>query len=181
MSTRSLIILGATGDLTRRLLLPALDGVLEHLESTDVDTELELIGAGHCADGADEWNAMVASAFGDGPMRTHTRLASRYVSADATRVDDLRRIIDSAMHTPILYFALPPAVTEEAIEALASMTLPAGTRLVLEKPFARDLESAELLNERLAALAPESSIHRDGHQPSWPAFCQSNIRSGMER
>jgi len=163
MSTRSLIILGATGDLTRRLLLPALDGVLSQLESAGVDTELELIGAGHSDEGAAEWSEMVASTLGEGPLREQTRSGTRFESVDATRVDDLRRVIESAAHPPILYFALPPAITEEAVEALASITLPQGTRLAIEKPFARDLDSAASLNERLAALAPESCIHRVDH------------------
>ena len=163
MSTRSLIILGATGDLTRRLLLPALDGVLAQLESAGVDTELELIGAGHSDEGADDWNEMVASTLGEGALRDQTRSGARFESVDATSVDDLRRVIESAAHPPILYFALPPAITEKAVEALASITLPKGTRLALEKPFARDLDSAASLNERLAALAPESCIHRVDH------------------
>lgn len=163
MSTRSLIILGATGDLTKRLLLPALDDVLAQRESADVDTELDIIGAGHSDEGAAAWNEMVASTLGDGPLREQTRAGARFDTVDATSADDLRRVIESASHTPIVYFALPPAITEKAVAALASIELPEGTRLAIEKPFARDRDSAASLNERLAALAPESCIHRVDH------------------
>lgn len=163
MSTRSLIILGATGDLTKRLLLPALDDVLAQRESAEIDSELELIGAGHSDEGAAEWNEMVASTLGDGPLRGQTRAGARFESVDATSADDLRRVIETATHRPILYFALPPAVTEKAVAALASIELPEGTRLAIEKPFARDHDSAVALNERLAALVPESSIYRVDH------------------
>ncbi len=163
MSSRSLIILGATGDLTSRLLLPALDGLLEQLESEGHGLELELIGTGHDPDGASTWSTAVSSRLGRGELRTAVRESTRFEVVDATSADDLGRIIASAAHPPILYFALPPAITEKAISALGSVDLPEGTLLALEKPFARDERSAADLNRRLSALAPESRIHRIDH------------------
>ncbi|MDO9590385.1 MAG: glucose-6-phosphate dehydrogenase, partial [Microcella sp.] len=163
MTSRSLIILGATGDLTSRLLLPALDGVLAQVEADDRDLELELIGAGHDADSAAVWHTAMTESLGTGDCRDAVRASSRFEVVDATSADDLRRVIGSAAHTPILYFALPPAITEQAIEALSSVELPEGTRLALEKPFARDAKSAAALNGRLSDLAPESRIHRIDH------------------
>lgn len=163
MSSRSLIILGATGDLTRRLLLPALDGVLASLEAQADDGELELIGAGHDSGAGLEWASTVAGAFGGGSLRDRVAASTRFEQVDATSAADLQRVIGSARHAPILYFALPPAVTERAIDALETVELPADTRLALEKPFARDEESAAVLNARLDALVPESRIHRIDH------------------
>ena len=163
MSSRSLIILGATGDLTRRLLLPALDGVLASLEAQADESELELIGAGHDPDAGLEWVRTVAAALGGGALRDRVAGSTRFEPVDATSADDLQRVIDSAQHAPILYFALPPAVTERAIDALATIELPAETRLALEKPFARDEATARALNARLDALMPESRIHRIDH------------------
>ena len=163
MSSRSLIILGATGDLTRRLLLPALDGVLASLEAQADESDLELIGAGHDPDAGLEWVSTVAGALGGGALRDRVAGSTRFEPVDATSADDLRRVIGSAAHAPILYFALPPAVTERAIDALATIELPAETRLALEKPFARDEVTARALNARLDALVPESRIHRIDH------------------
>lgn len=163
MSSRTLIILGATGDLTRRLLLPALDGVLANLEAQGDDLTLELIGAGQDAEAGREWTAVVDETLGSGELRKRARAVARFEHVDATSSADLQRVVSTATHPLILYFALPPAVTERAIEALAEVQLPAQTRLALEKPFARDEASAAALNERLGALVPESSIHRIDH------------------
>ncbi len=163
MSSRSLIILGATGDLTSRLLLPALDGLLEQVESDGRDLDLELIGAGHSADSESEWTAALSASLGSGPARDAVRESARFAVVDATSTDELREVIASAAHTPILYFALPPAITEQAIDALSSIDLPEGTRLALEKPFARDAATAAALNSRLASITAESHIHRVDH------------------
>ena len=62
-----------------------------------------------------------------------------------------------------VYFALPPRVSQLACEALAPEDVPAGTRLVMEKPFGSDEQSARHLNKTLAALVPEDHIHRVDH------------------
>ena len=163
MTSRSLIILGATGDLTTRLLLPALDGVLAGLESEGEEVEVELIGAGHDADAGAGWVDTVRSSLSSGPLRDHVISTTRFEVVDATSSSDLAQVLASAAHPPILYFALPPAVTERAVDALSTVELPPGTRLALEKPFARDAASAAALNERLDALVSESRIHRIDH------------------
>lgn len=160
MTSRSLIILGATGDLTTRLLLPALDGVLASREADGDESEFELIGAGHDAAAGADWADTVTSSLSSGPLRDQVISTTRFEEVDATSSSDLTRVLASAAHPPILYFALPPAVTERAIDALSTVDLPSDTRLALEKPFARDAASAAALNERLAALLPESRIHR---------------------
>ena len=62
-----------------------------------------------------------------------------------------------------VYFALPPQISQLACEALAPEQVPAGTRLVMEKPFGSGEESARHLNKTLAALVPEDHIHRVDH------------------
>lgn len=62
-----------------------------------------------------------------------------------------------------VYFALPPTVTIAACEGLSPSDLPPDTRLVLEKPFGHDLESARTLNRTLAALVPEEQVFRVDH------------------
>ncbi|HEY5821705.1 MAG TPA: glucose-6-phosphate dehydrogenase [Propionibacteriaceae bacterium] len=160
----SLLLLGASGDLASRLLMPALGQLF------DVEPErrsIVLIGAG--AEELDEqaWLDRVRASFVSAEVSDATLEAvlatTRYHRADVTRADDLTRLIAEAPETPALYFALPPAVTEKACVALADVRLPEGTLLVLEKPFGTDQVSAAALNAQLATLVPETQIHRVDH------------------
>jgi glucose-6-phosphate 1-dehydrogenase len=89
--------------------------------------------------------------------------ATSYHQADVTKAEDLQRLIDKATAAPAIYFALPPAVTAKACDALGEVNLPVGTVLVLEKPFGIDEDSAKALNTRLAKLVPEERTFRVDH------------------
>ena len=58
----------------------------------------------------------------------------------------------------VLYFALPPAVSMRACEALSTFPLPANLSLAIEKPFGTDAASAHAFNELLARLVPEGEV-----------------------
>src|SRR4051812_36838493 len=102
----TLVILGAGGDLTARLLLPGLASLL----ASPRGTEVLVIGAGvePMTDAA--WAARVEEAFAQHPSAVATRVAkaSRYVQADATAPADLERIFAATTGRVALYFALPP-------------------------------------------------------------------------
>ena len=61
------------------------------------------------------WRARVAAAFATvratGPRVDEIVAGSTYLTADVTRPEDLRRLLDACVGTPAIYFALPPAVT----------------------------------------------------------------------
>lgn len=173
----SLLILGASGDLSKRLLLPGLATLLEVKDDWDV----QLIGAG-VEDLSDaDWKAQVRESFenaqaskneGDEGAEGETSLSARlqavidassYRKADVTSADDLRALLGACDHDPAIYFALPPAVTEKSCEQLAHLDLPKRTRLALEKPFGTDAASAEHLNDLLHSFIPEERIHRVDH------------------
>jgi glucose-6-phosphate 1-dehydrogenase len=162
-SIGSLVLLGASGDLSGRLLLPALGELLEKENRRD----LVLHGAGSEDWDADTWRDRLRAAFavtGVSEETLQSVLASTtYTRADVTDADDLRRLIDQAPPAPALYFALPPAVTVMACTELKKVELPTGTTLVLEKPFGTNAESAASLNTLLAELVPEEQIHRVDH------------------
>ncbi|HET9501198.1 MAG TPA: glucose-6-phosphate dehydrogenase [Marmoricola sp.] len=162
-SIDTLLILGASGDLTRRLLLPGLATLL----ASERGRPLQLLGAGMEEISAADWQQLVKDAFADsgrkGKLLTSTAKKSRYVQADVTDPEVLRDLLDRCEGTPALYFALPPAVTAKACDALARIDLPDGLVLVLEKPFGTDLETARTLNRRLARLVPEEQVHRVDH------------------
>ncbi len=163
MTARTLIILGAAGDLTQRLLLPGLGGVLAQGEENPSDEHLELVGVGQQAVPVEEWRETVRAALGTGPLRDRVVAGTRFEAADATDPDALQALLAAAQHPPILYFALPPAVTERAVAALGTLELPPGTRVALEKPFGVDGASAARLNAALSELLPESRTFRIDH------------------
>ncbi len=160
----SLLLLGASGDLSGRLLLPAFGQLLDREESR---RGVALVGAGVEDLDNDAWQERVRTAFASGDVSDETLKrvleSTRYQRADVTSVTDLQSLIDSCPAPPALYFALPPSVTAAACAALQQVSLPAGTTLVLEKPFGTDEESAASLNQLLAHLVPENQVHRVDH------------------
>ena len=159
----TLVILGAGGDLTKRLLLPGLGELLDSGKGGD----LELLGVGQGALTDETWRERVGASFAsgkaDGSRSSAVARSTHYLQADVTKPDDLRRVLAACHGTPALYFALPPQVTIAACSALSSVDLPEGTVFGLEKPFGTDLESAQALNRQLLKLVPERDIHRIDH------------------
>jgi len=160
---RTLVILGASGDLTARLLLPGLGQLL----SQRPDLDLELIGVGSVPMTPAQWRKRVTASFTAGgatPTAVKAVIAaSTYRVADATNPDDLGNILVDCTGIPAVYFALPPAVTEKVVETLSKMKLPSGIVLALEKPFGTDLRSAKALNRLLASFIAEKQVHRVDH------------------
>lgn len=158
-TTRTLFILGATGDLTSRLLLPSLASLLgkEHKR------RVTLRGSGTEKGDAETWRATVEKAFSDSPRALdHVDIAD-YIQADVTDASAVASLVDTLDPHTVLYFALPPAVTAAAIDAMTGLTLPEGTVLAMEKPFGQDEATARELNEKLLALVPEKQIFRVDH------------------
>jgi glucose-6-phosphate 1-dehydrogenase len=161
---KTMVLLGASGDLSGRLLLPAIGELLD--EYPDL-RDLLLIGAGSEDWDHDAWRDRVRTSFTGAGVSAETLDAvlktTQYVRADVTNGDDLRKLLDAGPAPVALYFALPPAVTVAACTKLREIELPSGTTLVLEKPFGTDAESAAGLNKLLAELVPEDQVHRVDH------------------
>ena len=160
----TLLILGASGDLTGRLLLPA---VGQLLTSPVRPASLQLLGAAAEALDRPTWTERVRTAFASvgalGPELDQVLTTTDYLQADVTRAEDLRRLLAACDAVPVLYFALPPAITARACAALQQVDLPVGTSLVMEKPFGVDESSAASLNQIVHTLVPEDRIHRVDH------------------
>ncbi|MGW5580676.1 glucose-6-phosphate dehydrogenase [Micromonospora chokoriensis] len=160
---KTLLILGASGDLVGRLLLPGLGKLL----ANDSERPLSLVGSDTADWDDNRWRQRVADSFAsvgalDGQASATARDA-RYLRADVTLQEDLRRILAACRGQVIIFFALPPSVTLQACRALAGFGLPKDTQLMLEKPFGTDAAGAEQLNELLLGLVPEERIHRVDH------------------
>lgn len=163
MITR-LVILGATGDLTRRSLLPAVAALLS-TGRLPVDFRVTAVGRREWDDRAYlDW--LVHPSPGTDlaePARRALEGLVAYRSADVTDPRQLGAILAPAMDPVVLYLALPPAVFAPVIEALTVAGVPPGSRVVIEKPFGSDFASACYLNELVHGLLPEDAIYRIDH------------------
>jgi glucose-6-phosphate 1-dehydrogenase len=162
---QDIIIIGATGDLSRRKLLPALYNLFA------VDELLpphgQIIGFARSPLSNEEFRTMAMDAvreFSRTPLDEASwpgfakRLA--FVSAAPDGYAELaRRCGDSRL----VYLAVPPSAVPPAVAALAKHDLVRGTRLIVEKPFGRDLPSARALDRALGAVFQESQIFRIDH------------------
>ena len=157
----TLVIFGATGDLTSRLVLPALAQLLDR----EPQRRVRLIGAGRSALTDTAWRALVRKAFGEERSDAAAAVVKSTVfrQADPTDEADFKRLLGEIEGRAVLYFAVPPQVAQKACEQLEPGDLPEGTVLALEKPFGSDQESARRLNEALRRLVPENQIFRVDH------------------
>ena len=165
----TIIILGATGDLTARYLLPAIAQLVER----DLLTEdLRLVGVADDDLDDDAFRTRVRDELADhaGGVDEAARsaLAARatYLHGDVTTAETLRRAL--AVHGDsedpvVLYLALPHVLFLRVIEALGAVDRPAGLRVVVEKPFGQDLAGAQRLNAALDGVLREDQVFRVDH------------------
>jgi glucose-6-phosphate 1-dehydrogenase len=173
----TLVIFGATGDLTRRLLVPA---IINLTRSGLVGDDLQILGVG-IEQGDDEFLRQRLDAFLTG-LKSGEEQAARdgawdrlwprisYLQGDFTK-DDIfleigRRLGPSA--NAAFYLAVPPAFFGPIVEKLADhgLTNERGggfRRIAIEKPFGTDLASARALNAQILARVAESQIYRLDH------------------
>jgi glucose-6-phosphate 1-dehydrogenase len=165
----TLVILGASGDLTKRLLLPGIASLIAGGEQGDLDLldGLTLIGSARTEGTRDEWQKIVRDAFeagsASGPIADSIAEQTDWVTADSTSLDDWKGILDLVKGDLVVYFALPPTVVSKTLDALKQLDLPEHTVFALEKPFGTDADSAHAVNEQLRTLVPEGRVHRVDH------------------
>jgi glucose-6-phosphate 1-dehydrogenase len=164
----ALVLFGSTGDLSKRKLFPA----LYNLER-DGRLNVPVIGVAR-----DDWT--------DDRFRKHAQdsINAGVQNADPKIIDQLQahmHLVSGDYGQPALwqsltealdrlgtknavfYMAIPPTMFPTVAESLASAGLNERGRIVVEKPFGRDLESARELNDTLHAVFPEERIFRIDH------------------
>jgi glucose-6-phosphate 1-dehydrogenase len=161
----NLLILGITGDLTPRFLLPALVRMKQHGQ-----LELDrIVGIGR-----KDWTTQRLKDHFTNALEQHAPETPHnardavvnlvdYRKADVANPDHLRDAIATTQGPVAIYLALPPTVFEPVLKALAQLELPQGSRIVIEKPFGHDLESAKKLNALIQPTFPEESVFRIDH------------------
>lgn len=166
--TRSdtLVLFGATGDLAHKKIFHA----LYSLAARGILNE-PIIGIAY-----DDWDVTkllarardgIEKAAGPVDESVFAKLASllRYVSGDyrdQSTFDKLKEAIGPGRH-PLYYLAVPPSMFEPVVQGLEQSGGAAGGRLMVEKPFGRDLQSARWLNRVLHIAFEEKAIFRIDH------------------
>ncbi|WP_151717565.1 glucose-6-phosphate dehydrogenase [Gemmobacter serpentinus] len=167
-----LVIFGATGDLARRKILP---GLYRRYLAGQVPAECRIIGAARTDLDADGFRALVTAAideFVPADRRDPKVIADflqrlDYVSIDAARGEAGWTTLKGLMRKGVVrafYFSVAPALFGELAEKLHSHGIAnAHSRIVVEKPFGRDLATAKALNATLASHFSENQIYRIDH------------------
>src|SRR6187399_1516964 len=166
-----IVLFGATGDLARRKLLP---GIFHLFEAGLMPERFALIGTARSSLSSEEFAELAHEAICDSGRRpvegdSWQRFAEAlgFVSTGdgfdrlGTAIDDVRAELHDAelLH----YLSLPPAATNGVIEQLGQVGLGEGARVIMEKPFGRDLASARELDELVHSVFDEEQVFRIDH------------------
>lgn len=161
------VLFGATGDLAKKLVLPA----LYQLEASG-QLEVPIIGVARSEWGAAELAAYAREAVEAAIPHVEPSVMERflgrldYVSGeyDATATfDELKARIGDRASSACYYLAVPPLLFADVSRALADEGLSANSRLVVEKPFGHDEASARELDVELRKYFDEERIFRVDH------------------
>lgn len=162
----ALVLFGATGDLAFKKIFPALQAMIKRGHLT-----VPVIGVAKANRNESELRDRIRESltqFGGGiDEAAFARLIQilRFVDGDY-REDEiftrLRRELGSAQR-PLYYLAIPPSIFRTVVEGLGKSGCARGARVVVEKPFGRDLASAQALNRTLHSVFDESAIFRIDH------------------
>ncbi len=167
-----LVIFGGTGDLARRKILP---GLFRRFCAGQMPPNAQIIGAARTDMDTEQYRQMVSDAiaeFGgvitceDGTLDQFLGQI-HYISIDAKGEKgwaDLQQKMSGTGRVEAYYFSVSPSLFGDLAERLQLWGMAdADSRIVVEKPFGRDLETARALNKTLAAYFAESQIYRIDH------------------
>jgi glucose-6-phosphate 1-dehydrogenase len=164
----AIVVFGATGDLAYKQIFSALLGLVR-----DDNLTIPIIGMGRSKWSSDQLRARAADSLAKhGPHQPADAEATKrllqnlqYVQGDygdPATFKRLRKALGDAKR-PLHYLAVPPSSFATVADGLAGSGCATDARLVLEKPFGHDRESALALSRLLAQHFPSSSIFRIDH------------------
>ena len=163
----ALVLFGATGDLAKKKLFPAV-----YEMALDGDHRVPIVAFASSEWGDDELRAHARAgieAKGEVDEATWEELAGRicYVRGDyrdpASFSDLATRLRSLGVERPLFYLAIPPELFDDVLKGLATEGLNKQARVVVEKPFGRDLASSRQLNAILHTAFPEHDVFRIDH------------------
>jgi glucose-6-phosphate 1-dehydrogenase len=162
----ALVVYGATGDLAHKMIFPGLYAMVKR-----GNLHVPVIGVA-----SPKWSLerlhkrvtqSIKQAGGIDNKRALTQLLSllKYVNGDYNDSNTFAAIKEALgkARRPAHYLAIPPSLFETVIKALGASGLAENARVIVEKPFGRDLASARALNRVARSVFPEDSIFRIDH------------------
>jgi glucose-6-phosphate 1-dehydrogenase len=166
-----LVLFGATGDLAKKKIFPAVYNMTRSSGDPDL-RDVPVIGFA-----SSEWDderlrehaREGIEAKGEVDEAAWERLVERmcYVRGDyrdeASFAALAQRLRELGVDRPLFYLAVPPELFDDVILGLESQDLHRGARVVVEKPFGRDLASARELSDIVHRAFPETSVFRIDH------------------
>jgi glucose-6-phosphate 1-dehydrogenase len=161
----ALVFFGATGDLAYKKIFPSLQAMVQHGR-----LDVPVIGVAKAGWNLDQLKARARDSIekhGGVDEAAFDKLLGllRYVDGDyndLSTFQSLRKELGNAEH-PAHYLAIPPVMFGPVVEQLTKADCTSGARVIIEKPFGRDLASAIKLNAILLATFRERDIFRIDH------------------
>lgn len=162
----ALVLFGVTGDLAHKMIFPALYAMVKNGELT-----APVIGVARPAMTAAEIRGRATDSIEQSGVAVDRRVLKRLLSSlhyvsgdynDPATFTALKQALGKAKF-PAHYLAIPPSLFATVIEGLSAAGLAENARVIVEKPFGRDLSSARRLNAVARAAFPEDSIFRIDH------------------
>jgi len=164
-----LVLFGASGDLVGRFLLPALAALKA---AGALPERFEVVGAARASWDDDAFQRVASEQLAEHAADVSARARDElvrsltYCPVDLGERASVAAVLERGSGPLAAYLALPPATFATAIATLGEVGLPAGSRIVVEKPFGEDLAGAVALNALLARVlgeAAESAAFRVDH------------------
>jgi glucose-6-phosphate 1-dehydrogenase len=165
ISSDALVFFGATGDLAYQQIFPALQRLAKRGE-----LNMPVIGVAKSGWTLDDLKKRARASVEHGGGLDSDAFAKltgalKYIDGDYTDPAtflQLRELLGAAKH-PLHYLAIPPVLFGEVVKQLKSAGCSDGARVVVEKPFGRDLDSARMLNATLHTAFQDEDIFRIDH------------------
>jgi glucose-6-phosphate 1-dehydrogenase len=161
----ALVFFGATGDLAYKQIFPALQGLV-----CEEGLNVPIVGVAKSGWGLEQFRARAkdslehSGSFNDADFARLVKLLN-YVDGDYNDPQTFERLKQALgpAKRPLHYLAIPPALFGAVGSALAASKLNENARIVVEKPFGHDLESARALDRTLVQYFSEDAIFRIDH------------------
>jgi glucose-6-phosphate 1-dehydrogenase len=161
----ALVFFGASGDLAYKKIFPALQALVRRGR-----VDFKVVGvakSGWTRDQLIERAKASVTENGGLDAEAFPKLVSllQYVDGDYNDPETFKRLkaeLGDAQR-PAHYLAIPPSMFPTVVKQLQAVGITANARVIVEKPFGRDLESARALNDTLHEVLPEESIFRIDH------------------
>jgi glucose-6-phosphate 1-dehydrogenase len=161
----ALVFFGASGDLAYKKIFPALQSLVRRGR-----IDFKVVGvakSGWTRDQLIDRAKASVTEYGGLDPEAFPKLASllQYVDGDYNDPDTFKRLRAELDHAerPAHYLAIPPSMFPTVVKQLQAVGVTANARVIVEKPFGRDLDSARALNATLHEVLAEENIFRIDH------------------